>query len=110
LAAAAAALFALPTGLYDLRHAALWRNRDRKGKLAPPRYQVWKAAPDAAARRQTRRQIRSRPYPRVRHRLSGAGAAVPDAKGARPPQRTQYRGLCHRLSRLAAPAALIRTF
>ena len=40
--------------------------------------------------------------PRIRHRLPGAGAALPDAEGARSPQRPQYRRLCHRLSRLAA--------
>ena len=40
--------------------------------------------------------------PDLRHRLPGAGAPVPDAEGARPPRRAQHRGLCHRLSRLAA--------
>ena len=40
--------------------------------------------------------------PHLRHRLPGAGAALPDAEGARPPRRPQHRRLRHRLSRLAA--------
>jgi indolepyruvate ferredoxin oxidoreductase len=32
------------------------------------------------------------PEPRVRHRLSGADPRLPDAAGARPPRRAQYRG------------------
>ena len=43
--------------------------------------------------------------PDLRHRLPGAGAPLPDAEGARPPRRAQYRRLCHRLSRLAARRA-----
>ena len=57
---------------------------------------------DGAQESHPRRQIRSRPGPRLRHRLSGAGAHVPDAEGARSPRRPQHRGLHHRLSRLAA--------
>src|SRR5437764_902555 len=52
--------------------------------------------------RHARRQIRSRQKPCFRHRLPGAGAALPDAEGARSPRRPQYRGLCHGLSRLTA--------
>ncbi len=43
--------------------------------------------------------------PDLRHRLPGAGAALPDAEGARPPRRAEHRGLRHRLSRLAARRA-----
>ena len=58
--------------------------------------------PDGAERRHARRQIRPGQEPHLRHRLPGAGAALPDAEGARPPRRPQHRGLRHRLPRLAA--------
>ena len=82
--------------LYMWSPYALWPYRPREGKLAHRR------PPDAVARRQTRRQIRPRPQPCFRHRLSGPGAALPDAEGTGPPQRPSHRGICHRLPRLAA--------
>ena len=55
-----------------------------------------------AQSRHARRQIRPGEEPDFRHRLPGDRPPLPDAEGARPPRRPQYRGLRHRLSRLAA--------
>ena len=60
---------------------------------------------DEAQAGPSRRQIRPGASPGLRHRLSGAGAPVPDAEGARPSRRPQHRRLCHRLPRLAARRA-----
>ena len=38
----------------------------------------------------------------IRDRLPGADPCLPDAEGARPARRSEYRRLCHRLSRIAA--------
>ncbi len=51
--------------------------------------------------RHARRQVRSYEKPDLRHRFSVIGPALPDAEGARPPRRAQYRGLRHGLSRLS---------
>src|SRR5439155_36204 len=59
-------------------------------------------AANGAQASQPRRQVRYRPRPDLRHRFPGAGPPLPDAEGARPPRRAPYRGLHHRLSRLAA--------
>src|SRR6185369_1104764 len=62
--------------------------------------QIWTA--NVAQSRHARRQVRPDQEPRLRHRLSGAGAPDDDAARARQARRPQYRGLRHRLPRLAA--------
>ncbi len=91
------ALLACAARLYPSSESKTpWRPSCRAGTLCPgdPR--------DGAQPRHARRQVRPRQEPDLRHRLPGAGAALPDAEGARPSRRAQYRGLCHRISRLAA--------
>ena len=57
---------------------------------------------NGAQSRHPRRQVRSRQEPHLRHRVSGAGPPLHDAEGARPACRSQHRGVCDGLPRLAA--------
>ena len=74
-------------------HSTPWQDRPPPGHTG---------LANVAQSRHPRRQIRPDQEPRLRHRLSGAGAPDDDAARARQARRAQHRGLCHRLSRLAA--------
>ena len=79
----------------------IWPDRIRPFGAPAPSQDI----PHGARTRHPRRQIRSRTGPRLRDRLPGDRAHVPDAEGARSPRRPQYGRLRHRLSRFPARRA-----